>query len=88
MDRITEKNIEGMVERTNSMLTHEGSKFEVVEQGAYGKKNLYLRERGDKRGGLHDTLRTGLTKAEAYEFLLAMQRGLELSSEAKLKKVI
>ena len=72
-ERITNNDIEKMTSRLNGHLSPQGLQVDVNSRYNYLGIDLYKQD-----GSMSDTLRTGLTKREAYEFLYAMCRGIEL----------
>ena len=74
--RTTEKDILNVQDQLNSIIRHKG--IEVRLGGRYGYQAFDLFRTKRKGGSCMQTIRAGMTKKEAYDYLWALLKGIEL----------
>ena len=81
MARVTLEELKGSLKNLNEMLS---PNLEVHLGQRYGYKALDLYD--PRSGHLRTTLRSGMSSGEAYEYIWAMIKGMELYEEVKSSK--
>lgn len=82
-DRTTLENLRNRAETINKYFKNRRVGVQIEIGQRYGKKAIDLY---DLKGGMLDTVRSGMTSGECYEFMLAMIKTMDIIGRYKSHK--